>query len=65
MNERKRYFETLTFGNPDRIPFSPGGGRESTFDRWHQEGLPADIQDPEITNCRAGILYERMYDTSI
>lgn len=40
MNPRQRYIETLTFGAPDRIPFQPGGGRESTLERWRKEGLP-------------------------
>jgi uroporphyrinogen decarboxylase len=43
MNARERYIETLTFGNPDKIPFSPGGPRESTLARWHKEGLPEDV----------------------
>ena len=42
MNPRQRHIETLTFGNPDRIPFSPGGPRESTLTRWHSEGLPTE-----------------------
>ena len=42
MTPRQRYIETLTFGTPDKIPFSPGGGRESTRKRWHSEGLPED-----------------------
>jgi len=40
MTTRERYIETLTFGVPDRIPFQPGGPRESTLRRWRQEGLP-------------------------
>ena len=40
MNPRQRYRETILFGNPDKIPFTPGGGRESTRARWHKEGLP-------------------------
>ena len=39
MNERQRYLETILFGNPDRIPFWPGGPRESTMRRWRKEGL--------------------------
>jgi len=39
MNARQRYIETLTFGSPDKIPFSPGHPRESTLARWHKEGL--------------------------
>ncbi len=45
MNARERFLETLRFGKPDRIPFSPGGGRESTRARWHREGLPEGEQD--------------------
>ncbi len=40
MTPRRRYIETLTFGRPDRVPFEPGGPRESTLRRWRQEGLP-------------------------
>jgi uroporphyrinogen decarboxylase len=43
MNQRQRCIETLTFGSPDRIPFEPGGPRESTLARWRQEGLPASV----------------------
>ena len=39
MTHRQRYLETLLFGSPDRIPFSPGGPRESTRARWKTEGL--------------------------
>ena len=42
MNERERYLETILFGSPDRVPFSPGGPRESTRRRWCSEGLPED-----------------------
>ena len=28
------------FGKPDRVPFSPGGARESTLAAWHKQGLP-------------------------
>jgi uroporphyrinogen decarboxylase len=40
MNPRERYLETLLFGSPDKIPFEPGGPRESTLERWHSEGVP-------------------------
>ena len=42
MNPRQRFIETLTFGKPDKIPFSPGGPRESTLRVWHQQGLPTE-----------------------
>jgi uroporphyrinogen decarboxylase len=43
MNARQRYIETLTFGRPDRIPFSPGGPRESTIAAWRTQGLPDGV----------------------
>ncbi len=43
MNDRERYLETLLFGSPDRIPFSPGGPRESTLRAWRAQGLPEDV----------------------
>jgi hypothetical protein len=42
MNPKNRYLETLLFGSPDKIPFDPGGPRESTLKRWHAEGVPTD-----------------------
>ncbi len=37
---RQRWIRTLKFRNPDRVPFRPGGPRESTLARWRREGLP-------------------------
>lgn len=42
MTHRERFLETLLFGRPDRIPFSPGGARESTLAAWRAEGLARD-----------------------
>ena len=43
MNARKRFLKTLQFDHPDKVPFEPGGGRESTLARWHREGLPETV----------------------
>ena len=43
MNHRERYVASLTFGNPDRVVFNPGGPRESTIARWQNEGLPKNV----------------------
>ena len=43
MTERERMLEALLFVQPDRVPLTPGGGRQSTRARWHSEGLPADL----------------------
>jgi len=43
LSDRDRYLETLLFGQPDRVPFSPGGPRESTLKAWHEQGLPDGV----------------------
>jgi uroporphyrinogen decarboxylase len=43
MNARERYRETILFGKPDKVPFAPGGGRESTLRAWRQQGLPEGV----------------------
>lgn len=43
MNTRERYLETVLFGKPDRIPFQPGGPRESTLAHWHATGLAKNV----------------------
>lgn len=45
MNERERFIAAMTCGQPDRIPFAPGDGRESTLKAWHEQGLPPDVTD--------------------
>jgi uroporphyrinogen-III decarboxylase len=45
VNSRERFIATLQFGKPDRIPLTPGKGRESTRNRWYREGLPEDVSD--------------------
>ena len=51
LSSRQLTCETLLFGNPERIPLSPGGGRQSTRARWHTEGLPEEVS-------RGGIAWE-------
>ncbi len=43
MTPRKRFREALLFGAPDKVPFSPGGPRESTLAMWRQQGLPEGV----------------------
>ena len=43
VNDRERFLETMLFGKPDRVTYWPSGPRKSTLDRWHREGLPADV----------------------
>jgi len=43
MNSREMFLATLKFEKPNRIPLTPGNGRESTMNRWYTEGLPRNI----------------------
>ena len=43
MNNRERHLAALLFEKSDRIPFMPGGPRESTLKAWHQQGLPENV----------------------
>jgi hypothetical protein len=43
VNSRERYLATLHFQDCDRLPFMPGGGRESTLRAWHAQGLPQNV----------------------
>lgn len=45
MTPRERMLLALSFGKPDRIPLTPGYGRESTLAAWHRQGLPESVQD--------------------
>jgi len=45
MTSRDRFLATLLFNSPDKIPLSPGYGRESTRARWYAEGLPREVKD--------------------
>ena len=43
MTPRDRFIAALTFGEPDRVPLTPGGPRESTLAAWRQQGLPEGV----------------------
>jgi len=55
MTSRERFIETLTFGNPDKVPFMPGNPRESTLARWRKEGLPEGVDWFEYLTDKLGI----------
>ena len=44
MNARERYLETMLFGKPDKVPFVPGGPRQSTRAKWYTQGLPEGVE---------------------
>ena len=44
MNARERYHQTMEFGRPDRAFLLHPWLWTSTAERWHNEGLPNDVQ---------------------
>ena len=58
MTERERYQAALLFGKPDRVPFGPGGPRESTLEAWHRQGLPEGRNYMEVLFEMLGIQQE-------
>ena len=59
MNPRERYRETILFGKPDKIPFTPGGPRESTLKAWHEQGLSPDRSYMDVVYETLGIQPEQ------
>ena len=59
MTPRERYIQTVTFGQPDKIPFEPGWPRESTLANWHKQGLPQEANWWEYLHEQVGITLER------
>jgi hypothetical protein len=55
MDTRERYLQTLLFGHPDRVPLLPGGPRESTLQRWHEQGLPQGVPYLEALSALLGL----------
>ena len=43
MNERERFIQTMTAGNPDRLSYGDYFCYDSTRLRWEKEGMPKDI----------------------
>jgi uroporphyrinogen decarboxylase len=43
MNDRERFFETLHYGKPDRVPYFEEGIREDVIAAWQKQGMPAGL----------------------
>ncbi len=43
MNSRERFFHTMSYGSPDRVPCFDEGIREETLETWRSQGLSSEI----------------------
>jgi len=55
MTPRERYLKTILFDKPDKVPFQPGGGRESTLKKWREQGLPEGVNPHDALLEELGI----------
>ena len=55
MNSRERFFETLHYGNPDRVPYFEEGIREQVIAAWKEQGMPAGEMAWEQADLREEI----------
>ena len=48
MNNRQRFYESLHYGSPDRLPYFEEGIREDTLKTWEEQGHPVEAQAQEL-----------------
>lgn len=61
MTNKERFIATVLFDKPDKVPFWPGGARESTLKMWHKQGLPEGEDWFSCIAKKLGIEAERIY----
>lgn len=57
MNARERWYNTFHFKSVDRVPNYEFGYWNETYDVWHQQGLPKEIDDEAKANKFFGFDY--------
>jgi uroporphyrinogen-III decarboxylase len=48
MNNRQRFYETIHYGRPDRIPYFEEGIRSETLETWRAQGLSPDFNPQQL-----------------
>ncbi|MDX1413957.1 MAG: uroporphyrinogen decarboxylase family protein [Candidatus Promineifilaceae bacterium] len=48
MNSRQRFNETMSYGNPDRVPFFEEGIRRDVLDTWRKQGMSQGMRLSEL-----------------
>jgi hypothetical protein len=48
MNSRQRFRETMSFGQPDRVPFFEEGIRDDVLKAWKKQGMPSGVSVEEL-----------------
>jgi len=50
MDDRQRFYESLHYGAPDRLPYFEEGIREDTLETWEKQGHPVGAEAQENFN---------------
>ena len=53
MNNRRRFYESLHYGNPDRLPYFEEGIRADTLKAWKVQGHPIGAETEELFKADA------------
>jgi len=53
MDNRRRFYESLHYGNPDRLPYFEEGIREDTLKAWKKQGHPIRAETEELFKADA------------
>ena len=48
MDNRQRFYDSLHYGAPDRLPYFEEGIREDTLDAWKEQGHPVGVEAQEL-----------------
>jgi hypothetical protein len=48
MNNRRRFYESLHYGSPDRLPYFEEGIREDTLQAWKVQGYQPGVENEEL-----------------
>jgi len=48
MDNRQRFYESLHYGAPDRLPYFEEGIRDDTLETWEEQGHPVGAQAQEL-----------------
>jgi hypothetical protein len=48
MDPRQRFYETMSFGSPDRPPLFDEGFRDETLNAWRMQGLPENVHPIDL-----------------
>ena len=48
MTSRQRFQETMSYGNPDRVPYFEEGIREDVLQEWYNQGMDPNLKLSQI-----------------